>query len=322
MTNTGTVNGSWKMIPVTSLLYDIYEMLPDPEMQDEDRIEELLIQGSNKLLNHKFYERVFCMRVIEDYKTEMPSDYLTIRSVLGKAYNCNSKSYVNDITNDSSVTNNNVLQLVNGVSDTPSTTLNTVNIDYDYSINLRDSETIKKLVDSTKLNWKPLYPGTSIIQKLHEELNRLKQTGCLNNDETNVSSHFCEKCKHLYSVDMLGRLITTMETGLVLVEYLRTPRDSEGNRLVPYHHDLQDALNAYVLYKLFARKFNQSREHAGQKMQYWQQQWQMYYLNVKNSLLMPNLMEQLKAIHNRDMIGTNNISNVISDGVMNSTINF
>lgn len=318
--NTGTIQGDWKMISVKELMYDIYELLPDVEMQEEDRIEELIIQGASKLYNHKYYERVVCLKFVNEHRAELPSEYLAIRSVLGAAYNCDSVEQMSSLSSDTSDTNT-ILQLVSGttVDATTADADNTSNIQYD--VDLKDNLTLESL-NNARINWKYLHKGTSILQQLDQQLNRLTTAGCLNDDNSNVSSRYCEQCDHLFSVDTLGRLVTTMHTGLVLVEYYRLPKNDNGDLLIPYHHDLQDAINAYVLYKLFVKSFNQGRQNAVQKMQYWQQQWQMYYLNVKNSLVMPSLSEQIHAIQNRDMLGTHNIQSVYNDYVMNPTIRF
>ena len=316
----GTINGGWKMIPVKTLMYDIYEMLPDAELAEEDRIEELLFQGASKLYKHKYYERATCLRLVSEHRASLPGDYVGIRSVLGKAYNCNNMSST-DVESDATNTSNTILQLVNGVTE-PSTNSSTVNIDYNYTIDLKESETIKKLTNRSSINWKYLHPGTSIIHQLKEQIDIKKAAGCFNEDGSNINMEYCEQCDHLYSIDTLGRLVTTMHTGLVLVEYLRLPKDPEGNLLIPYHHDLQDALNAYVFYKYFVKLFNEGRQGALQKMQYWQQQWQFYYINVKNAYLMPSLSEQLHAIQNRDMWGSKGPMSMYTDYVMNPTIKF
>jgi hypothetical protein len=312
----GTINGSNKMISVNTLLYDIYELLANVEMQDEDRILELIMQAASKFYNHKYYERAFCLRLVSENRADLPSDYLAIRSVMGKSYNCDSQVSMGNLQLDTSTTNN-TIQMISGLSDA---TTNNTNVDYKYNSETSASKTLSQITTSLQANsWKHLYPGTSIMLKLQEEIDRLISSGCT--DDTQTSTAYCHECTHLFSVDTLGRLVTTINTGLVLVEYIRFPKNENDELLIPYHHDIQDAVNAYVLYKLSVVEFNKGIQGGQQRMQYWQAQWQSYYLNVKNSLLMPSLSEQIHAVKNRDMF-SKDPSSIFSDQVMNPTVRF
>jgi hypothetical protein len=311
----GTINGQWKMVSVNTLLYDIYELLPNVEMQEEDRIIELLMQAASKLYNHKYYEKAYCLKMVSEHRAELPTEYIYIRSILGQAFNHEDRSSMDSL--DSSTTNvNNIIQLGAGVTGPDESSEL-------YSVGLKNSTTIKQLNSGGSGNWKFLQPGTSIMLQLQEQITKLKESGCAGEGGEGdvIKQSYCNTCDHLFSVDTYGRLVTTIHTGLVLVEYMRLPQNEEGEMLIPYHHDMQDAINAYVLYKLSVKNFNIGKQGAMQKMQYWQSQWQMYYLNVKNSLLMPTLSEQIHAIKNRDVFSKDS-NTMYSDQVMNPTVRF
>jgi hypothetical protein len=82
---------------------------------------------------------------------------------------------------------------------------------------------------------------------------------------------------------------------------------------------MQDAINAYVLFKLFSKAFNQSKEGAQAKMQYWQQQWVVYHSSLKSDLKFPSLSEIVATIKNRSFF-TLDSENVFDDAVRNPTL--
>lgn len=298
------------MMSVMDLLYDVYELLPDVEMQEESRIVELIMQASAKMYNYKYYEKAVCLKVIKEHRAEMPSDYKFINRVVSQAYNAEDLLSIAELDEDYTATNE-IIGLVASVT----TTTDEDDVSTS-SVDLKESSTISQLTNRAGSGWQVAYPGSDLMLKLQEEVTRLNESGCTDLTQTFT---YCNHCKPLYSVDSMGRLVITVNTGLVLIEYLRIPRNEKGEYLVPYHPDMQDAINAYVLFKLFSKAFNQSKEGAQAKMQYWQQQWVVYHSSLKSDLKFPSLSEIVATIKNRSFF-TLDSENVFDDAVRNPTL--
>lgn len=128
--------------------------------------------------------------------------------------------------------------------------------------------------------------GVLNFMGVNAELLRLLKS----NNELNLD---IKVCTETYSIcDNIIK--TSFDEGEVFIYYSSIPTDSEGDFIIPHHPDLVDAVTSYVMFKYYQREFNTNTEGAGQRMQYYQAQWQGYYNSLKIAYQMPDEQEMLK----------------------------
>jgi hypothetical protein len=79
-----TNNSSFKVVSIKTALFNIYQQLPNNELIDEGYVKDKAIYAATALLNHKYYSHNVCIKVIDNHKAELPSNYHNIDFVLYK----------------------------------------------------------------------------------------------------------------------------------------------------------------------------------------------------------------------------------------------
>lgn len=119
---------------------------------------------------------------------------------------------------------------------------------------LTDDEYISK-------NWLPLRASTN---------NFLLSVLCENSPNLHTN------CQHEYTVLPNCKVVTSFKDGYILISYFKAPMDEEGNYLIPEDEELIEALRAYVLFRLWERRWNMKEDGADQRMKFYSDRWAFY----------------------------------------------
>lgn len=234
---------TYKMVKLESVLQDIYRVVGTNTDVSQDDLLESAASAMSHLYNYKLYERVIGIGIINNHKVVMP-DFYQVDAVM----------YRSAITEED----------IEKIGKTVQIDLSFVD-DQLSPLNPCDTEVIGTL---GKISRKQLYQIKSSGQSMgwnHMTLTHSIAT-VLNMSQTmNSSSDGCGEaggsCEYTYSLS--GNVISTSQKdGLVLVVFTRTPRDADGDLVIPVIPLVNEALKSYVLMEIHERDMNMHVEGA------------------------------------------------------------
>ena len=251
-----------KLIPISSVLKDIYLLLDESEVL-EDLVMEFAIRGMEHLSTYQTYEKAVCVLPIQNSQASYPHGMYGIHSVMG---NCNL------INKD--------VQYV-----TTTTTIQPEAIDRNGIITIRKSQTptvIHKILDFNSVNF--IHSGWQYLSISNNSWD--KSIICKNS--INLSSN----CDNWFIPDNANnRFIVSFDNGYIAVSYLRFPQNEDGEFLIVDNPLVTEALEAYVFSKIYQRKWHQSIQGSQNKYEHYLNKWQQLSVAATNELLLPSLPE-------------------------------
>lgn len=114
-------------------------------------------------------------------------------------------------------------------------------------------------------------------------------------------SHPIVPCSDItYRIMTDGTILSSVESGTILLSYLTQPYNEYGDMLIPDDEDLKLAISRYVLWMYWEARQNSKVENAGNNAQSYRQQWQIAVRRVRGNFAYNNInMEKLVAINER-----------------------
>lgn len=144
-------------------------------------------------------------------------------------------------------------------------------------------------------------------------VNSLKE-GCYNKYK-----HLCPSChNHSYSVSN-GTLTVSRPNGYVMVYYKRTPRDEDGDLIIPNHPLVNEALKAYVMMEFHERQTVFHMEGSFRLYQSYLEKWERLSAAASGELVKPSLDEHIE-ITNLNRMFKGNHAHDIHDNVQKENI--
>ena len=138
--------------------------------------------------------------------------------------------------------------------------------------------------------------GTAVWKPMRLSSSSLHTALCL--DSTIIG---CTTCDKEFSISPSMVATTTLESGTVLIAYLRYPKTVEGDALIPDDESLKEALLHYILYRYWMSKYMTKEDGAESRTKFHLEMWETLSTKAKGRLNMPdvNQLENLAQIHNK-----------------------
>ena len=255
-----------KLIPITSVLKDIYLLINESSVT-EDMVMEFAIRGMEHLAVNQTYERAVCVLPVVNSQASYPKGMYGIHSVLGNQKpNDDALKYL--VTSTTSL-------VVNEDGTEPANVQKTFEIVPD-----TEGSVLYKLIDFKSINfaqkgWKYLSLSNSPWDK---------SIVCAG------SANLSSTCDDWFLPDNASnRFVVSFDYGYIAVSYFRFPQDSEGNFLIPDHPLVAEALETYVFSKLYQRLWHSSQQGAQQKYYHYLEKWQQLAAAATGELRMLSL---------------------------------
>jgi hypothetical protein len=216
---------------------------------DEDLIMEFAIRGMEHLASNKSYEMAVCFVNIENNQGAFPPGMLGIHGVMYKTGNHLDEMWTYVTT----------LSDANGDDDLPKEERVRGYLDPLRNIitfKVTDFEPVRAMENS---GWRYLPLSNNAWDRsiiCHQEF---VGTSCSDWYIPDVSSN---------------RFLTSFESGYLAVTYLRYPMNKDGEFLIPDMPEYTEALESYVLCKLYQRMWHNSKQGAEQKYNHYLTKWQ------------------------------------------------
>jgi len=142
-----------------------------------------------------------------------------------------------------------------------------------------DSITTKywEFLDSNYYNhrWRPLRATTTPFHR------GIHCSDCIN--------FICE-AEHSYSIDKCGIITTSFEKGYLSIAHYAYPIIN-GSFLIPDDVDVIKALEAYILYRVWEKKWNSMIEGAERRYHEYKNRWQLASAKARGQMLLPSIDE-------------------------------
>ena len=264
-----------KMIPLNSALKDVYLLMRESDV-NEDLIMEFAIRGMEHIVVYHTYEKAVCMLRVDNCQSQYPKGTYGIEAVLYK-------------------------QELDPI-DVELVTTATVNVEVDGFTNYFINQTAEAKVTNfrqvimradTGWNYLPMSNFTFDRSILCDSI-QAQPENC--NIEGNVLSNFNIRtgCSHYFIPDNSNnRFITSFDQGWLMVAYYRFPQNEKGEFMIPDHPLYNEALESYVLCKLFQRKWHMSEQGADGKYKHYLNKWQELSAAATGELMMLSLPDYI-----------------------------
>lgn len=237
-----------KLIPIDSILKDIYMLLRESDIQ-EDLVMEFAIRAMEHMASYRAYEKAVCFVRIENSQGMYPPGML---GIWGVQYN--TKPTVGDFK-----------QYV------------TTHEDANSDDELPKEERVQGYLDPNRnvIHWKvqdfmPVAtPKDSGWKYLPMSDNAWDRSILCNQEFVGTT------CNDWYIPDSSNsRFITSFDTGWLAVSYFRFPMNKKGQFLIPDIAEYTEAIESYVLSKIYQRLWHYSVQGAQSKYTHYLNKWQ------------------------------------------------
>jgi hypothetical protein len=248
-----------KLVPLKSVLKDVYFLMTEDSIT-EDLVMEFAIRGMEHLAVAQTYEKAVCIIPIINNQGSYPNGMYGVHSVMGNILHDDSKTKW--------VSTSNATMVVNEVDKT-------------FEV-VQEGETtiLYKLLDFRSVSFSQ--PGWFYLSLSNNTFD--KSIVCA--DSVNLST----QCNHWFLPDNANnRFITSFDYGYIAVAYYRFPQDEKGQFLIPDHPLVHEALESYVLSKLYQRLWHSSTQGAQQKYYHYLEKWQQLAAAATGELAMLSL---------------------------------
>lgn len=260
------------MIPLNSVLKDVYLLVRESDI-NEDLIMEFAIRGMEHMVVYHTYEKAVCILRVDNCQAQYPRGTYGIEGVL----------YKQEITPHD-------VELVTTAS---------VNIEVDDTTN----NLIDKTIDCKVANFRQVIfssgtTGWSYLPVSNFTFDRgilcesiQSSSSCCSIEGTMIEgSNVRSSCSHYFIPDNANsRFITSFDSGWIMVAYYRFPQNDKGEFVVPDHPLYNEALESYVLSKLYQRKWHMSEQGADSKYKHYLAKWQELSAAATGELMMLSL---------------------------------
>lgn len=252
-----------KLIPISSVLKDVYLLLSDDSIS-EDLIMEFAIRGMEHLAVNQTYERAVCVLPIVNNQAPYPHGMYGVHAVLGNVMpNQDTTKYL--VTSATSMVVNEVDKTFEIVQEADSTVLYKL-LDF-------------KSVNFTQSGWKYLELSSNAWDR-----------SIICPTSANLSS----RCADWFLPDNTNnRFVVSFDYGHIAVAYYRFPQNEKGEFLIPDHPLVNEALESFVLSKVYQRSWHNSNQGAQQKYYHYLEKWQQLAAAATGELQMLSLPDYI-----------------------------
>lgn len=264
-----------KMIPLKSVLKDVYLLMRESDVT-EDLVMEFAIRGMEHLAVYHTYEKAVCVVRVDNCQASYPKGTYGIEGVL----------YMLDQVTPADI------EII---------TTSTTNITADDNGYLIDDTTIdckvanyRQVLFTKPHGWKylPLSNFTFDRSVLCDSVNVQPQNCTI--EGQSVMDLSISGCSDYFIPDNANsRFITSFDAGWLLVAYYRFPQNSNGDFVIPDHPLYNEALESYVLSKIYQRKWHLSDQGAQGKYTHYLQKWQELAAAATGELMMLSLPDYI-----------------------------
>lgn len=245
------------MIPLESVLKDVYLLMRESDVK-EDLVMEFAIRGMEHMAVYKTYETAVCYLEVHNCQAQYPHGMYGIEAVL----------YRKDFDQFSE-------ELVKTT---------TVKLETDDTGFLIDKDIDCKVTNFRHIFNKKSASGWAYLPLSNSVFD--KSVVC----DTDAQPARFGGCKDWYIPDSSNnRFITSFDEGWLCVGYHRFPQDDKGRFIIPDHPLYGEALESYVLCKLFQRLWHMSHQGAQSKYTHYLNKWQELSIAAEGELMMPSL---------------------------------
>lgn len=266
------------MIPLESVLKDVYLLVRQADV-NEDLIMEFAIRGMEHMAVYHTYEKAVCVLRVENCQAPYPQGMYGVEGVLYRLDNV-------------------------PAGDIETITTSTVNVEVsDINSNFfLDDKTVSCKVTGFKHVIQNLHSGWSYLHLSNNTFDRQvlcesisSQPANCNIDGTSILDYPVNaSCNHFFIPDNSNnRFITSFDEGWIMVAYYRFPQNDKGQFVVPDHPLYNEALETYVLSKLYQRMWHLSKQGAQNKYTHYLKKWQELSAAATGELMMLSLPDYI-----------------------------
>jgi hypothetical protein len=228
-------------IPLEAVLARVFPLISNSSLK-ESHLLEWASQGMEEIQTYKAYERAFCIQEVTNHRALIPKGLYGLEMMMYRL--------LEDETGG--IDSEDLPDVIVQPLDDPTPNSEPINsLFFNYNNNL----------------WQPLPISDSIF-----DLAFL----C---DESPLLDSFTKSkalCNNTFSIDIKSRtFLTTFDAGFIALAYLRAPMNEEGQFLIPNNEHFKQALETYMLKKVWEFRMNTKEQGAMQMYQMYSQQWEL-----------------------------------------------
>ena len=276
-------------ISIKSVLYDLKTVIPE-EHWNETHMLEWATKAAHKVAAHSKLEQGIAFIPIVSHRAFLPTDLKYITQI----------AYKDDISQEDIDYFKWVMNLQNEL-DNPA-------INHMANPEGLPSSAADAISNYARNNWQPLRLSTNTFA---------------------LAIHCgevlpCVNCQHEYTVDSDMTITTTLKEGILLLSYLRYPKNEHGDILIPDDEDLKEAIFHFCMYRYFLVKDIMKEQGAAQRMQFHLERFGLLKTKAAGKLNAPTLdqMENIKDMTNRLVPRTNRYDKFFSELAKRENHNF
>lgn len=267
-----------RMVPLESVLKDVYFLVRESDIS-EDFVMEFAIRGMEHMAVYHTYEKAVCILRVENNQAPYPHGTYGIEGVL----------YKKDIAlPDTELVLTATTDIE--VSEGPSSTLSLDN----KSVSCKVANYRHIISGAANIGWQylPLSNNTFDRGVICDSIKTNPSNCTIEN--TPIDDYCLSSCSDYYIPDNANhRFITSFDEGWIMVAYYRFPQNDKGQFMVPDHPLYNEALETYVLHKLYQRMWHLSKQGAQNKYQHYLQKWQELSAAATGELMMLSLPDYI-----------------------------
>lgn len=275
-------------ISIKSILYDLSSTIPE-RYWNETEFLEWAHKGLRRVDSAAKYENAIKLTAVLEHKAAVPKD---LRYIIQIAYKLDVSTI--DIENLSNI-------------------MNLADVKWSPAINhMEDPEALPTkaymaaVSNHIKTNWKPMRLSSNVFAKsIHCDPNMFPNLYLDLN---------CPECSHEYTVDPSGVITTTLQSGFLMISYLRFPKTEDGDTLIPDNEELKEAIMHYCLWRYWLKKGLIGEAQAFKERDYHKSQFAIMKAKAQATLNSPDIstMENIKNQVQRLVPRSNQFDNFFS----------
>lgn len=251
----------------------IYNYIRVPKQEiDHGEIEEATAQALRLLKIPEQFEQAFCILTVENHRCNLPKDLRLIEVI---AYE-NIKPVLKQETQTA--------------TDLPSS----MTVDFNSNIiNDTNSQLVLRnmgLGSTPRFNFREHY---KIMRPSNDPFT--SKYMC-----TGYPKVYEDCCDYTYKVLTNGQILTSMESGTILLSYLKQPLDEHGDMLIPDDEDLKFTLSRYVMWMFWEARANAKEQNALTLSANFKREWALGSRRTRGNFALANVnWENLVKINER-----------------------
>lgn len=249
-----------KMIPLESVLKDVYMLIRNNDIED-DVVMEFGVRALEYLAAYHSYDHAICILKVENNSASFPRGMLGIELAL---YRKNLTHF--DVKH--------VITDTENIVATPQSEFVSGSISY-------------KITDFEQVNY--------FLNNQWEYLN-LSSYAFDRSILCNPNAQLYSGCNQWFYPDTVReRFVTSFESGYIAVAYYRYPQNEEGQYLIPDTPYIKEAIQAFIFWKIYQKMWHNSVQGAQQKFQYYEQKWKETAQSAIGDLMVMSSMDYVEA---------------------------